>query len=241
MGTLQVALVDLRLGSPTFGARNTMYVGPLRPWHILIPPGVAHGYKVVGQARSDARVPYGPFLQSAGRRPDPLRRPFHPLRLGNPAQVIGAGAQEHALSWNQANAGSHRGRVPGAVERRAGALHYGTQPGPGARTFPTTSSCWFPTSRFPCRRRPPNLLRGGGPRNAAERRWWLWGTSSGDEPAGRGVDPRTRFRRAVSPPPPQRAHAARSFSVDEPPLAPRRRAACAAALRCCWTSGWPPW
>jgi len=22
---------------------------------------------------------------------------------------------------------------------------------------------------------PPNLRRGGGPRNAAERRWWLWG------------------------------------------------------------------
>jgi dTDP-4-dehydrorhamnose 3,5-epimerase len=47
-GVLQVALVDLRVGSPTFGKRNTMYVGALRPWHILIPPGVAHGYKVVG-------------------------------------------------------------------------------------------------------------------------------------------------------------------------------------------------
>jgi dTDP-4-dehydrorhamnose 3,5-epimerase len=47
-GLLQVALVDLRLGSPTFGARNTLYVGPLRPWQILIPPGVGHGYKVVG-------------------------------------------------------------------------------------------------------------------------------------------------------------------------------------------------
>jgi dTDP-4-dehydrorhamnose 3,5-epimerase len=47
-GMLQVALVDLRLGSPTFGARNTLYVGPLRPWQILIPPGVGHGYKVIG-------------------------------------------------------------------------------------------------------------------------------------------------------------------------------------------------
>ena len=26
-----------------------MYVGDLRPWQILIPPGVAHGYKVIGQ------------------------------------------------------------------------------------------------------------------------------------------------------------------------------------------------
>src|SRR5574340_1288047 len=47
-GMLQVALVDLRAGSGTFGARNTMYVGALRPWRILIPPGVAHGYKVIG-------------------------------------------------------------------------------------------------------------------------------------------------------------------------------------------------
>jgi len=47
-GMLQVALADLRRGSPTFGARNTLYVGTLRPWQILIPPGVAHGYKVIG-------------------------------------------------------------------------------------------------------------------------------------------------------------------------------------------------
>ena len=47
-GMLQVALVDLREGSPTFGARNTMYLGVLRPWRLAIPPGVAHGYKVIG-------------------------------------------------------------------------------------------------------------------------------------------------------------------------------------------------
>jgi dTDP-4-dehydrorhamnose 3,5-epimerase len=46
-GMLQVALVDLRYGSRTFGVRNTMYVGALRPWQILIPPGVAYGYKVI--------------------------------------------------------------------------------------------------------------------------------------------------------------------------------------------------
>ncbi len=47
-GLLQVALVDLRLTSRTFGLRNTMYVGALRPWQVLIPPGVGHGYKVIG-------------------------------------------------------------------------------------------------------------------------------------------------------------------------------------------------
>jgi dTDP-4-dehydrorhamnose 3,5-epimerase len=47
-GVFQVALVDLREGSRTFGVKNTMYVGVLRPWQVLIPPGVGHGYKVVG-------------------------------------------------------------------------------------------------------------------------------------------------------------------------------------------------
>lgn len=52
MSMLQVALIDLRPDSPTFGARNTIYAGSLRPWQILIPPGVAHGYKVVGDRPS---------------------------------------------------------------------------------------------------------------------------------------------------------------------------------------------
>ena len=47
-GLLQVGLVDLRAGSRTFGKRNTLYIGALRPWHVIIPPGVAHGYKVIG-------------------------------------------------------------------------------------------------------------------------------------------------------------------------------------------------
>lgn len=47
-GMLQVALVDLREQSRTFGAKNTLYIGSLRPWAILVPPGVAHGYKAIG-------------------------------------------------------------------------------------------------------------------------------------------------------------------------------------------------
>lgn len=47
-GQLQVALVDLRPESPTFGLRNTLYIGTLRPWQVIIPPGVGHGYKVIG-------------------------------------------------------------------------------------------------------------------------------------------------------------------------------------------------
>lgn len=47
-GMLQVGLVDLRPESSTFGLKNTLYVGAMRTWQILIPPGVGHGYKVIG-------------------------------------------------------------------------------------------------------------------------------------------------------------------------------------------------
>jgi dTDP-4-dehydrorhamnose 3,5-epimerase len=52
VGMLQVVLIDLRPESKTVGRRNTIYVGKLRPWQILIPPGVAHGYKVIGSEPS---------------------------------------------------------------------------------------------------------------------------------------------------------------------------------------------
>jgi dTDP-4-dehydrorhamnose 3,5-epimerase len=49
VGMFQVALVDLRIGSRTYGRKNTLYAGSLRPWQVRIPPGVAHGYKVLGE------------------------------------------------------------------------------------------------------------------------------------------------------------------------------------------------
>ncbi len=49
-GMFQVALADLREGSRTFGIRNTLYIGTLRPWQVLVPPGIAHGYKVIGDS-----------------------------------------------------------------------------------------------------------------------------------------------------------------------------------------------
>jgi dTDP-4-dehydrorhamnose 3,5-epimerase len=47
-GLFQIALVDLRQGSRTFGLKNTIYAGSLRPWQVLIPAGVGHGYKILG-------------------------------------------------------------------------------------------------------------------------------------------------------------------------------------------------
>jgi dTDP-4-dehydrorhamnose 3,5-epimerase len=51
-GMFQVALVDLRPESKTFGLKNTLYCGALKPWQIIIPPGVGHGYKVIGESAS---------------------------------------------------------------------------------------------------------------------------------------------------------------------------------------------
>jgi dTDP-4-dehydrorhamnose 3,5-epimerase len=47
-GMVQVFLYDLRVHAKTFGAINTIFAGRLQPWEILIPPGVAHGYKALG-------------------------------------------------------------------------------------------------------------------------------------------------------------------------------------------------
>ncbi len=47
-GMVQVFLYDLRRYSKTFGLTNTIYTGRFRPWEILIPPGVGHGYKALG-------------------------------------------------------------------------------------------------------------------------------------------------------------------------------------------------
>lgn len=47
-GIFQVALVDLRPESPTFGVKNTIVTGLLQPWQMLIPERVGHGYKVIG-------------------------------------------------------------------------------------------------------------------------------------------------------------------------------------------------
>ncbi len=47
-GMLQVFLYDFRRRSRTFGWINTLHIGRFRPWRILIPPGVGHGYKTLG-------------------------------------------------------------------------------------------------------------------------------------------------------------------------------------------------
>ena len=76
-GMLQVALVDLRKGSSTFGRCNTLYVGLMRPWQVLIPPGVAHGYKVIGSAAAMLVYVTSRFYDPS----DELRLPYNDARL----------------------------------------------------------------------------------------------------------------------------------------------------------------
>ncbi len=47
-GMCKVGLYDLREGSPTHGEANTFYLGEHNRILLLIPAGVAHGYKTVG-------------------------------------------------------------------------------------------------------------------------------------------------------------------------------------------------
>lgn len=47
-GMAQVVLYDLRFTSPTYKNTNVFCVGEKNPLLISIPPGVAHGYRVLG-------------------------------------------------------------------------------------------------------------------------------------------------------------------------------------------------
>jgi len=49
VGNAQVVICDLREGSPTKGETNIFYLGEDNPGVLLIPKGVAHGYRVLGQ------------------------------------------------------------------------------------------------------------------------------------------------------------------------------------------------
>jgi dTDP-4-dehydrorhamnose 3,5-epimerase len=47
-GMAQVVLHDLREGSPTRGETDVYYLGQYNPQVLVIPRGVAHGYRVLG-------------------------------------------------------------------------------------------------------------------------------------------------------------------------------------------------
>lgn len=79
-GNAQVVLFDLRDGSPTKGETNTFYLGEDNPGLLLIPQGVAHGYRVLGN--TPAVIIY--FTTESYRRetPDELRIPWDDPQIG---------------------------------------------------------------------------------------------------------------------------------------------------------------
>jgi dTDP-4-dehydrorhamnose 3,5-epimerase len=73
-GSAQVVLYDLREKSPTKGETQVIYTGNANKMLISIPPGVAHGYRVLGTE------PLGVFYHTTEaydpKDPDELRIPF---------------------------------------------------------------------------------------------------------------------------------------------------------------------
>ena len=76
------------LGSPTFGKRNTLYVGALRPWQLLIPPGVGHGYKVIGKEDSLLVYMTDRFYNPKDEGRIPYNDHVYQLRLGDAVEVV---------------------------------------------------------------------------------------------------------------------------------------------------------
>ena len=83
-----MTLVDLRPESQHFGRKNTMYAGALKPWQFLIPPGVGHGYKVIGEQPAILVYVTNRLYNPKDEGPRRLQRSLHRLRLGAPTQVM---------------------------------------------------------------------------------------------------------------------------------------------------------
>ncbi len=167
-GLLQVVLIDLRPESSTFGARNTLYVGALRPWQILIPPGVAHGYKVIALAPSVLVYATDRFYNPADEGRIHYNDPAPELRLGTTAQVSADRSR-----CNAADPCFFRRAAPvcdGAVGS-AGAKEF-----PGRHVYAAVGSAISTAGRRPCE----SAARTWEPYGTVQRRWWLWGMRAGD-------------------------------------------------------------
>ncbi len=79
-GMAQAVLYDLREDSPTYGETNVFYLGEHNRALLVIPAGVAHGYRVLGTQPValfyHTTEPYNPAA------PDEERLPFDDPRIG---------------------------------------------------------------------------------------------------------------------------------------------------------------
>lgn len=79
-GMAQVVLYDRRDGSKTQGQTQVIYAGDLNPVLIKIPPGVAHGYRVLGS--EPVTVVYVTTESYVAAAPDEQRIPFDDPTIG---------------------------------------------------------------------------------------------------------------------------------------------------------------
>ena len=79
-GMAQVVLHDLRKKSPTQGETEVIYAGENNRVVIVIPPGVAHGYRVLG--RKKVGLFYHTTEAYNPRNPDEERIPFDDPKIG---------------------------------------------------------------------------------------------------------------------------------------------------------------
>lgn len=79
-GMAQVVLYDFRKASPTYKETQIFYMGEKNPLVLFIPPGVAHGYRVLGTK------PAGLFYHTTEaynpQNPDEERIPFDDPEIG---------------------------------------------------------------------------------------------------------------------------------------------------------------
>jgi len=79
-GMVQVVMYDLREGSPTHGRTDVLYMGERCPLVVAIPPGVAHGYRVLGS--QPAALFYHTTERYDPAAPDEERISFDDPRIG---------------------------------------------------------------------------------------------------------------------------------------------------------------
>ena len=72
VGSAQVVLYDQRTNSPTFGVTQVLYPSEMNPLLIVIPVGVVHGYRVLGQ--TPLMIVY--FTTESYRSEDPDEKRF---------------------------------------------------------------------------------------------------------------------------------------------------------------------
>lgn len=79
-GNAQVVLHDIREDSKTKGITNVYYMGEDNPIVLLIPKGVAHGYRVLGE--KTATIIYCTTLAYNPLQPDEKRIPWNDPKIG---------------------------------------------------------------------------------------------------------------------------------------------------------------